>query len=172
MCHQHSKANALKYHFLVKSIHHPHIGTGKWWKKKKKKKQDRIMEIPHYLYWYCQENVVVINFSMLQKQSQVQIQFKKIKSHSCLKLLSVQFRSLQGSSQQHLKSHWLPNIGRRCWSHKGLTKGEREPHVQKGVTEGRSYDKWAFTQLCAQTPERSQGRKDKPRKILFFCLVF
>lgn len=155
----------------MKSIHHPHVATGKWWKKKKKK-QDRIMEIPHYLYWYCQENVVVINFSMLQKQSQVQIQFKKIKSHSCLKLLSVQFRSLQGSSQQHLKSHWLPNIGRRCWSHKGLTKGVREPHVQKGVTEWRSYDKWAFTQLCAQAPERSQGRKDKPRKILFFCLVF
>lgn len=42
-------------------IHHPHFN---W---EMLENQARIMEIPHYLYRYCQENAVVINLNMLQR---------------------------------------------------------------------------------------------------------
>jgi len=42
-------------------IHHPHCN----WKMMENKA--RIMEIPHYLHQYCQENAVVINFNMLER---------------------------------------------------------------------------------------------------------
>lgn len=42
-------------------IHHPHCN---W---EMIKNQARIMEIPHYLYQYCQDNAVVINLNTSQR---------------------------------------------------------------------------------------------------------
>lgn len=42
-------------------IHHPHCN------REMIENQARIVEIPHYLYQYCQENAVVINLNMLQR---------------------------------------------------------------------------------------------------------
>lgn len=161
----------------MKFLHHPHCNCSqlqKWLKKTKKtKKQDRITEIPHYLHQYCQENVVVINFSALQKRPQVQIWFRKIKSYSCLKLLSVQSRSHLGSTQHTPKIPLVTKYWQKMLKPQGFNK-RREPHIQKDILcKGEAMINGPLHSCALKLQNDHRGEKISQGKYFFyFCLLF